>query len=204
MNDKAQFRALIGNVQTRVCNQHVMPHARRTHDLFWTSLGPNMAARLQLYGQAIPGWDPNTPAAQCGLSFTPGGNTSVSTFTAEIQPILTDRCATCHGAAAQFNAQLALSGNAYPNINGVISFEHPPTVRVQPGGSSNSYLFRKVEGTHAGLGGAFTLPPGAAPPAGDPMPQGGPAFNAIDTDGDGTNDLDEVKFWIDALGAPGP
>jgi mono/diheme cytochrome c family protein len=205
LNNKTDFRSLIATVQSRVCNQHVMPHARRTHDLFWTSLGPNMAARLQLYGQAIPGWDPNTPEAQCGLSFTPGGNTPLSTFTQEIQPIFTNRCTICHGAAAQFNAQLALSaGNAYTNINGVTSFEHPPTPRIQPGTSSNSYLSRKVEGTHAALGGAFNLPPGATPPAGDPMPQGGPTFNSVDTDGDGTNDLDEVLFWIDTLGAPGP
>lgn len=200
MNDKNQFRALISTVQARVCDQHVMPHARRTHDLFWTSLSPNMAGRLQQYGQAIPGWDPTSPDAQCGLSFTPGGNTSVSTFTAEIQPIFTGRCTACHGTAAAFNANLALSaGNAYPNLVSVVSHEHPPTLRLQPGNSNNSYLFRKILGDHASLGAPFV-----APGPGDRMPQGGPNLDTVDQDIDGTNDEEEVRIWIDVLGAPGP
>ena len=133
MNDKMQFRALIATVQTRVCNEHVMPHAQRTHDLFWTSLGPNMAAQLEVYGQAIPGWDPNTPNAQCGTSYTPGGNSSVSTFTTKIQPIFSSTpagaCIGCHGTSAAFNADLNLSaGNAYADLAGVVSTEHPPTL----------------------------------------------------------------------------
>ena len=31
----------------RVCKEHVMPHARRTHDLFWTSIGPSQPARFR-------------------------------------------------------------------------------------------------------------------------------------------------------------
>jgi hypothetical protein len=41
------FDARLGAVQTRVCLQHVMPHARRTHDLFWTSISPSQPAGLQ-------------------------------------------------------------------------------------------------------------------------------------------------------------
>jgi mono/diheme cytochrome c family protein len=204
MNNKNDFRALIANVQSRVCDQHVMPHAKRTHDLFWTSLGPNMAAQLQVYGQAIPGWDPTTPNAQCGLSYTPGGNVSVSTFTTEIQPIFTSRCTACHGTQAPFNANLALSaGNAYPNLFSggvpVVSVEHPPTPRVRPGNSGDSYLYRKIEGTHPSL-----PPPFVAPGPGSQMPQGGPDLATVDNDGDGTNDREEIRVWIDVLGAPGP
>ena len=34
----ANFDAKLGQFRTRVCRDHVMPHARRTHDLFWTSI----------------------------------------------------------------------------------------------------------------------------------------------------------------------
>ena len=35
-----------------------MPHARRTHDLFWTSISPNRPAQLQTYGDTVNsfGW----------------------------------------------------------------------------------------------------------------------------------------------------
>jgi hypothetical protein len=205
MNDKNQFRALIANVQTRVCDEHVMPHARRTHDLFWTSVGPNMAAQLQVYGQSIAGWDPTTPDAQCGLSYTAGGNVSVSTFTQKIQPIFSGRCTLCHAVATAGNANLSLaSGSSYGSFfsgaTPVVSTEHPPTPRVHAAQSSDSYLYRKLDGTHGTLPLPFVPPgPGGLMPA-----DGSGSLSATDDNGDGTNDLEELRIWIDTLGAPGP
>lgn len=204
-NNKTQFRNQISNVQTRVCDQHVMPHAKRTHDLFWTSLGPNMPAFLQLYGQAISGWDATSPDAQCGLSYTAGGNVSSSFFTTDIQPIFSGQCTGCHAAASQSNANLTLSsGNAYGNlfsgVNPIPAIEHPSTPRIQPNAANGSYLYLKVEGTHTTLSGSFV-----APGPGVRMPQGcTTCLDAVDTNNDGTVDIAELLFWINNLGAPGP
>jgi hypothetical protein len=126
----------------------------------------------------------------------------------KIQPIFTGTPAgariICHGTAAKFNANLALSaGYAYPNLFGggssVVSTEHPPTPRIHKSVSSDSYLYRKVEGTQGALGGSFQPPrPGVW------MPQGGGDLASADTDSDGTNDREEIRIWIDVLGAPGP
>jgi hypothetical protein len=39
----AGFDGNLGTIQLRVCKEHKMPHARRTHDLFWTSVDPSPA-----------------------------------------------------------------------------------------------------------------------------------------------------------------
>ncbi len=204
MNTKTEFRDFIAAVQDRVCDDHVMPHARRTHDLFWTSVGPSMPAQTAVFGQTIPGWNPNLPDAQCGLSFTSGGNPPASAFTTEIEPIFAD-CAGCHSTTTAATANLNLSfGSAYASLfsgsTPIASHEHPATKRVQPGNSIASYLYRKVEGTHTSLPGPFVAPgPGAR------MPQNcSTCLDQIDTDGDGVNDMEEIRVWIDVFGGPGP
>jgi hypothetical protein len=98
-DQRAQATNILGAIENRVCAQHVMPHARATHDLFWRSSSPHMPAVLQLFGDSYSGggWT----GTKCG-AFTPGGPTPQSIYTAQIQPIWegigtgTDACTSCH------------------------------------------------------------------------------------------------------------
>jgi len=36
------------------------------------------------------------------------------------------------------------------------------------------------------------------------MRHGGPFLDAHDSEGDGVNDLEEIRIWIDTYGPPGP
>jgi hypothetical protein len=64
-----------------------MPHAQRTNDVFWTSLNPNMAALLELYGQTLPGWSP-LAANQCSQGPVQGGGSTTSVFSSQVFPIM--------------------------------------------------------------------------------------------------------------------
>jgi hypothetical protein len=152
----SDFTGIIAAVQTRVCGEHVMPHARRAHDLFWTSVSPSLPGLLQLFGQTLPGFDPNDPNLQCGLSFTPGGG-PVSAYDSQIQPIFNNNgCTGCHATATAGNSQLSLAaGSSYGNIVNVTSFENSPMKRILGGSPNNSYLWRKIDGSAAAV-----LPPG--------------------------------------------
>ena len=151
---------ILGNAEIRVCSQHVMPHAKRTHDLFWLSADrpdtpitdPHQPGILQafgdVFGNATNGWQGNL----CGV-FTAGGVTPPSAFNDIQNTIFTPRCSSCHlGGSPAGNVNLQ-SGNAYAQIVGVASCELPGMNRVQPGQPNNSYLFRKVEGSHTSLSG---------------------------------------------------
>ena len=175
----SDFTAIIAAVQSRVCKEHVMPHARRTHDLFWTSVTPSLPGLLQLFGQTLPGFDPNDPALQCdtdGVSFTPGG-APVSAYDTQIQPIFNNNgCTGCHATATAGNAQLGLAaGSSYGNIVNHVSNENPPMVRIKPADLNNSYLWRKIDGTSSAV-----LPGGHNPDFDRQMPLFGTPLSAAD------------------------
>lgn len=196
-----QVIAILGSVEARVCSQRVMPHAKRTHDLFWLStndpatpaLEPHQPGILQAFGDdfgsVANGWQGNL----CG-EFTAGGSTPPSAF-ADIQSqIFTPICSGCHlGGSPPANLNLQ-AANAHAQIVGVPSCERPVMDRVEPGSANDSYLFRKVEGSHAGLGGCNVAPcGGAGAGCGSAMPPGGPALTPAQ--------LTLIESWI-AVGAP--
>lgn len=187
----------LGVVQSRVCQDHIMPHARRTHDLFWTSLAPNQPAELQVYGDTLNtgGWERVgtagvDPSKACGgedefgaRTFTPGGGTlaSPNAFTPAALGLSAGGCSGCHNAsnAAVLNpgdpgfyvARLNLeSAVAYGNIVGVNSVELPARKLVQLGVNTevNSYLWNKISNTHTGLGAYVLGGPGGAMPLNNP------------------------------------
>jgi hypothetical protein len=191
------FTGRLGAIQQRVCKEHVMPHARRTHDKFWTSVNESQPALLQAYGDSINafGWqDVNQvgvdPELACGQEFTAGGGpiTPVSQFT-PVQVILSS-CAGCHSvandAAGDSYAHLTLTAAAsYGELVGVPAYELPSMSRVAGGNENNSYLWRKLTDTHTGLG-SYTSPgPGVAMPFG--------TTGLIDTD---PADAETVRLWI--------
>jgi hypothetical protein len=145
-----QMIALLGQVESRVCVQHVMPHAKRTHDLFWTSLGPSQPGLLQLYGDAFGagnGWN----GTLCG-DFTPGGDTPIGFYDANIQPIWDGDtastgtpCTSCHSTPTDGNAQLGLGlGDSFDNIVDEPSTEVPARDRIEPTNPGLSYLYEKI------------------------------------------------------------
>jgi cytochrome c5 len=185
--NKTDFENQIANVQTRVCSEKVMPHAKRTNDIFWTSLGPNMPAFLQLYGQTLPGWI-SLDSAQCGLFVQPG-NTLPSLFASQIYPILTNptvRCVNCHAAVGNAKFVIGNIANTYASLLNAVANDGTSKYIV-PNNPSASLLYQRI--TH------------------DPsrMPLGGPNLETTDNDSppDGVNDATEILNWINA-GAPGP
>ncbi|MEK6282989.1 MAG: hypothetical protein AABN95_21740 [Acidobacteriota bacterium] len=185
--NKVDFQNEILSVQNRVCAQKIMPHAKRTNDIFWTSLNPSMPGFLQLYGQTFPTWS-SLGSSQCGLFFQPGTN-PVSIFATEIYPILVNNCSGCH-SAVNFRANFSVAGNAaavYTSITTAIAKDGISRYIV-PNSSATSLIFKRI-----------TANPGPR------MPDGGPNLETTDTDtpADGIFDATEILNWISA-GAPGP
>src|SRR5262249_38737135 len=89
----------LGTIESRVCVQHVIPHARRTHELFWTSVGPHMPAQLQVFGDTYKSGANGWQGDLCG-QFTPGGPTPASVYTTTIQPIFNANCTVCHNGGS--------------------------------------------------------------------------------------------------------
>jgi hypothetical protein len=194
-NTVAGFNTKLGSVQLRVCKQHVMPHARRTHDLFWTSVGPNQAAQLQAYGDTVhvggwqkvgdPGYDPNTI---CANAFVAGGATPPGSFyVTKIQGIWNTNCSGCHSPS---NARAGL--NLDPSVSYGQLVGHPATElatmsRVASGGGTtainNSYLDYKLHGTQSTvLGSGVQMPQFSAPL--------------------GSADLNNIETWISSGANP--
>ena len=178
----SQFIDRLGSIEARVCVQHVMPHAKRTHELFWTSVGPHMPAQLQVFGDtfgnALNGWQ----GTQCG-SFTAGGATPPSPY-APIQAIWDANCTACHiGGSPPAGLNLS-AASSYANLVNVNSTQVPSMKRIKPNDPANSYLFHKINGTQTTVGGF-----------GSQMPQGGPPLSAA------TKTV--IQSWINS-GAPGP
>jgi mono/diheme cytochrome c family protein len=191
------FEGNLGTVQSRVCKEHVMPHARRTHDLFWTSVSPSQPAQLQAYGDTVHtgGWqvvgtagvDPNL---RCGQEFTPGGGpTSPPTAFTPILTIFSGNCGGCHSTVNHFGG-LDLETNTYSHIVNINANTYPSMKRVEFGAvtEANSYLWHKINAS------AGTLVPLPADP--DPMPDG--SSGLINTDNAAAI---TIRDWIRA-GAP--
>jgi hypothetical protein len=103
-----------------------------------------------------------TVAATALLSGTLTGIAPVS-FSAEIVPLLRTQCATCHLTGKEAGSIALHPRAAYANLVGVPSVESK-LLRVKPGAPDESYLMRKLDGTHLDAGGSGArMPFGAAP-----------------------------------------
>ena len=184
----AQFKTDIGKIQSRVCNQKVMPHAQRTNDIFWSSLNPNMPGFLEIFGQAVPGWS-TAPGDQCGLFFQPGSDPQ-SFFESQIYPILTKNCQSCHGAIGLANFAVGSPAQTYNDLLTKTTNNPSVTKYIVSGSLANSLLYQRITTTTFGTR----------------MPQGGVDLTNHDTDTppDGKFDADEIKDWITTFGAAGP
>lgn len=179
----SQIVSLLGQAEVRVCVDQVMPHALRTHSIFWTSTGPHMPAQFQVFGDAFGsianGWQGN----RCGV-FTAGGVTPDTFYDTTIQPIWdgvgtgTSSCTGCHiGAGGSAGLNLG-TGASHANLVNVASTQLPGMDRVEPNNVSQSYLIHKLEGTQGGVGGSGVQMPFAASPLAD------------------NPHIDSIKTWI--------
>jgi hypothetical protein len=169
--DQAQeFIDRLGSIENRVCAQHVMPHSRVTHDIFWgVQINPppppvtpegSKVALLQVFGDnfktAQNGWN----GQLCG-AFTPGGQTPQSFFQTNILAIFTNNttnpagtCTNCHvgnSPPAQLNLSAAL---AHAQLVNIAAQQLNSMKRVTPNNTGQSYLFHKVQGDQGTIGGS--------------------------------------------------
>lgn len=95
---------------------------------------------------------------------TPGPTPAGTTFCDVQTAIFNASCTNCHaGTYPSGNLTLA-QGKSYAALVNVASSEVSTLKRVLPGNPSNSYLFHKVAGTHAQVGGyGSQMPQGGAP-----------------------------------------
>lgn len=87
-------------------------------------------------------------------------------FSQQLQPIFTDRCAFggCHATVSPAAGQSLAEGLAYARTVNVPSEELPSMDRVEPGDPDRSYLVHKVQGTHLDVGGSgLRMPRGQEP-----------------------------------------
>lgn len=207
------FLALLGPVGSRVCNEHVMPHAKRTHDIFWgisdptvvvPGTVPHMAAQLQAFGVqfgAAADWNGvggNPPTYLCGTSFTSGGTTPLSYYEQNIQSIwaknhgASNACTNCHAGQTGSGGLGLGAGFSYANLVGVNAQELNTMQRIKPLDSNQSYLFHKIQGTAGNVGGSnpSRMPLGCTP--------GTTCLDAFPAD------VQTIQQWIDVRGADGP
>lgn len=103
-------------------------------------------------------------------------------FNADIVPLLKSRCVMCHLPGAE-PAGLALHPKGgYNNLVDVKSTQSP-LVRVSPGKPDDSYLYRKLTGTHTQVGGS-----------GERMPFGESSLTA--------EEIGRVRLWIEGGAKP--
>ena len=82
----------------------------------------------------------------------------VVSFANDVQPILTNNCATsgCHGqpvANPGAKPMVLVAGSAYAALVNVTAAQLPTMMRVRPGHPDSSYVIHKLQGTHRTFGG---------------------------------------------------
>jgi mono/diheme cytochrome c family protein len=95
----------------------------------------------------------------CGLSGE-GGAAGVS-FARDVVPLFKSRCVMCHLPDSPQGGLALHPHGGYAELVGVPSTQSP-LPRVRPGDAQRSYLFHKIAGTHAAVGGGERMPFGDA------------------------------------------
>ena len=185
---------ILGSIESRVCVEGSMPHAERTHALFWTNTAPSMVARLQAYGDQydVNGW----VGDKCGV-YTEGGDTPESLFTGTIQPLFegvglgTTPCTACHVGNTPLGGLRLDAPFSHDAIVGVASGMPGVSLDIvsdngAPNGRNESFLWHFIHGfSLSGGNQGYTGSQTRMAPAGEPDAS---AKNSIGT-------------WIDS-GAP--
>jgi hypothetical protein len=174
-------RLMLGTAQMRVCGDYTMPHALRTHDIFWdvypwnvTDWGPPptpFPTQLQNFGDGIGG---STWKTGLCTSFVSGSVASPSHFyEQEIQPIWNSKCVACHitNGPAPFSLT---EGDSFTKI--------VTDGRVTPFDDTAGILLARIQST-----GGNRMPQNCFRP---PTPPNG-NFPCL-----AQSDIDKIKAWI--------
>jgi hypothetical protein len=97
-----------------------------------------------------------------GTTVTTGDPTP--SFDADIQPIIDAHCVmACHEPDGEWGFLLDMSGSAYEAIVGVPAPQFAAMSLVEPGEPNASYLWHKLSGTQASIGGSGLMMPKPRP-----------------------------------------
>jgi hypothetical protein len=181
----ANNKLMLGTAQSRVCGDYTMPHALRTHDIFWNVYwdvpnwgappSPAFPAQFQNFGDGVGG---STWKSGLCTSFISSTVSNPSHFYEQsIQPVWSSKCVACHvsgGAAAFLNLTEV---NSYATVVG--------GGLVTPGDDTAGALIYKI--SDPGLAQADRMPPGCfrAP---EPPNSALPCV--------AQTDVDKIKAWI--------
>jgi hypothetical protein len=92
-----------------------------------------------------------------------GSGGSDASFALTVQPLFDQAC-NCHQSSPILMAPFSLKpGEAYDNIVGVPAMQLPTMALVAPGMLNQSYLWHKVQGTQAAVGGSGMIMPFTVP-----------------------------------------
>lgn len=120
----------------------------------------------------------NDAGAATDAGASDAGSPTVAFTKGELQALVNAHCDGCHIGGA--SAGMSLAGDFTVQTVGVASTEVPTLQRIHPGKRSESYLFHKIAGTHASVGGV-----------GVRMPKGGPYLSALE--------IERIGLFIDGL-----
>lgn len=189
---------MLGTAQLRACGDYTMPHAFRTHEIFWqkyTAIDPTllqflMPERLQSFGDGVPNiftgpaQQRNWKAELC-TSFVSNLAAQPSNFYQQsIQPIFNGKCIYCH--AGGFPAGGLNLSEASPPDSPQSSWQQLLDGRVVPGNDNGSLLVQRITAT-----GGTRMPPGCwRAPEKPPDPPNGSLPCLLQPD------VDRIKAWI--------
>ncbi|WNG60090.1 carboxypeptidase regulatory-like domain-containing protein [Archangium gephyra] len=176
-------KLMLGTAQLRVCGDYVMPHALRTHDIFWgiywdvPEWGPPPTpynTQFQNFGNGVGGstWD-----VDLCTSVISGSVSSPSQFYQQaIQPIWNGKCVACHVAGGQADFLPLTEGAPFNEVR----------ARVVPGNDNNNAgeLLRRITGVGPGDKMPLNCIESPTPPAAGQLP-------CLPQ-----SDIDKIKAWI--------
>lgn len=137
INGAANNHLMLGTAQERVCGDYTMPHALRTHEIFWGSFWdtPNWGApfslpvALQNFGNGIGGSTWKT--GLCTAFLSPNVTTPSVFYQHVLQPLWDGKCVACHIAGGQASFMPLTDGVSFGSLhaNGRVQ---PPNDTVGP------------------------------------------------------------------------
>lgn len=84
-------------------------------------------------------------------------------FEATVEPFIVKNC-NCHLSSPILMAPFSMKpGEAYANLVNAASIQVPTMMRVAPGDTAHSYLWHKINGTQASVGGSGQIMPSTVP-----------------------------------------
>jgi hypothetical protein len=177
---------MLGTAQDRVCGDYVMPHALRTHDIFWNNFwdtvnwGPPPTpfyTQFQTFGDGVGG---TTWKSGLCTSFISNNVSSPSNFYEQVlQPIWNGKCVACHVASGIASFLPLTEGVSFGQL-----LTTPGIVVPGNDADSSGILLQRI----TGVGPGSRMPLGCVA---SPTPPGPGQLPCLDQ-----TDIDTIKAWI--------